>query len=192
MACMGAVYGISPYGNPLPNFFGPLFGQNCFTKNFLNFFLQNCYLVSKVPKGKWYCEPCAAQVHAKTDLSSDDVQCRLCLNYGGALFRGTDGGWAHCLCAMWVPETGYKNSTNQVEGIKRAVRDRGVLKCRVCNVTGGAPIQCFNQKCYASGAHMCMRLFEPASLVVRTCARADAHADARPDLIEARSLGMSK
>jgi hypothetical protein len=29
---------------------------------------------------------------------------------------------------------------------------RGALRCRVCNKTGGAPVQCMGQNCYAAGA----------------------------------------
>jgi hypothetical protein len=53
-----------------------------------------------------------------------------------------------------LPQTGFKKCgrANIVEGTRKALRERGVLRCRVCNKTGGAPVQCMGQNCYAAGA----------------------------------------
>lgn len=58
-----------------------------------------CYGIVSVPDGSWYCARCAA--------SASDSQCVLCPQPGGALKRTQNGGWAHVVCALYIPEVEF-------------------------------------------------------------------------------------
>ena len=56
-----------------------------------------------VPTGPWYCRKCESQERAAR------VRCELCPNKDGALKRTDNGGWAHVVCALYIPEVRFGN-----------------------------------------------------------------------------------
>lgn len=77
---------------------------------------SGCYGIVNVPEGSWYCSRCAA--------SASDARCILCpqpgemlmrckntqimySHAGGALKRVSTGGWAHVVCALYIPEVEF-------------------------------------------------------------------------------------
>uniref|UniRef100_A0A915L9U4 PHD-type domain-containing protein n=1 Tax=Romanomermis culicivorax TaxID=13658 RepID=A0A915L9U4_ROMCU len=60
-----------------------------------------CYGIKRIPKGSWYCRPCAV---------GQSPKCSLCPNRGGAMKsnRSCDR-WLHVSCALWVPEIEFEN-----------------------------------------------------------------------------------
>lgn len=67
---------------------------------------QACYGIVTVPTGPWYCRKCESQERAAR------VRCELCPSRDGAL-KKTDnpGGWAHVVCALYIPEVRFGNVT---------------------------------------------------------------------------------
>lgn len=70
---------------------------------------QECYGVSRVPQGAWFCQPCTELQRQSQSLRSPGIvpqanmlwaQCGLCCRGGGALKRSTDGRWVHVFCAQ--------------------------------------------------------------------------------------------
>ena len=64
---------------------------------------QACYGIIFVPSGPWYCRKCESQDR------SGGSKCELCPNEGGALKRTDNGGWAHLVCALYIPEVRFGN-----------------------------------------------------------------------------------
>lgn len=76
-------------------------GQNCTVAVH-----QACYGIVSVPTGPWYCRKCESQERAAR------VRCELCPSRDGAL-KKTDNhqGWAHVVCALYIPEVRFGNVT---------------------------------------------------------------------------------
>ena len=66
-------------------------------------FVVACYGIVTVPSGPWYCRKCESQERAAR------VRCELCPNKDGALKRTDNGGWAHVVCALYIPEVRFGN-----------------------------------------------------------------------------------
>ena len=66
-------------------------------------FLSACYGIVTVPTGPWYCRKCESQERAAR------VRCELCPSKDGALKRTDNGGWAHVVCALYIPEVRFGN-----------------------------------------------------------------------------------
>ena len=62
-----------------------------------------CYGIVTVPTGPWYCRKCESQERAAR------VRCELCPSKDGALKRTDNGGWAHVVCALYIPEVRFGN-----------------------------------------------------------------------------------
>ena len=56
-----------------------------------------------MPSGPWFCRKCESQERAAR------VRCELCPNKDGALKRTDNGGWAHVVCALYIPEVRFGN-----------------------------------------------------------------------------------
>ena len=56
-----------------------------------------------VPTGPWFCRKCESQERAAR------VRCELCPSKDGALKRTDNGGWAHVVCALYIPEVRFGN-----------------------------------------------------------------------------------
>lgn len=104
----------------------------------------------------WKCELCRNEVSHEAFLNQD---CLLCPRtpYTGAARTGaeptsflrackpTEGqGWAHILCAVFIPDLTFSNATRLrlVEGISTIAKQRWVTDCDLCQQPGGAVIRC--------------------------------------------------
>lgn len=75
-------------------------GQNCTVAVH-----QACYGIVSVPTGPWYCRKCESQERAAR------VRCELCPSRDGALKKTDNQGWAHVVCALYIPEVRFGNVT---------------------------------------------------------------------------------
>jgi hypothetical protein len=68
---------------------------------------QLCYGVAEIPAGSWLCRRCALR-----DSSRHNPPCRLCPLRGGAMWPCAGGvGWAHVLCALFMPGATFAPDT---------------------------------------------------------------------------------
>eukprot|EP00955_Chlamydomonas_euryale_P055018 356008-Chlamydomonas_euryale.AAC.4 len=80
-------------------------------------------------------QPNAHPPHAPNHLPAHPQAvpaCALCPVTGGLKKRTTDGRWAHVLCAMWVPETGFQNPLMR-EPIEGCDKVGGRSCCTACD-----------------------------------------------------------
>jgi len=75
-------------------------GQNCTVAVH-----QACYGIVTVPTGPWYCRKCESQERTSR------VRCELCPSRDGALKKTDNSGWAHVVCALYIPEVRFGNVT---------------------------------------------------------------------------------
>lgn len=83
----------------------------------------------------------------------------LCPNTDGAFKQTSNNGWAHLLCAMWIPELSLGNPVymEPVDGLDKIPRSRWKLHCYICRQKTGACIQCSNKTCYVAFHVTCAR-----------------------------------
>ncbi len=60
-----------------------------------------CGVVDESPS-RWVCPPCKDRIDPLP-------ACTICPNRGGVLQRVKGGGWAHLICALWLPELGFED-----------------------------------------------------------------------------------
>ncbi|XP_018575160.1 protein AF-10 [Anoplophora glabripennis] len=110
---------------------------------------QACYGIVTVPTGPWYCRKCESQER------SVKVKCELCPSKYGALKRTDNSGWAHVVCALYIPEVRFGNVTT-MEPIQLQLipAERFNKVCYICeekgkasNSTVGACMQCNKAGC---------------------------------------------
>ena len=128
---------------------------------------QGCYFVQSIPDGQWFCQLCEtlfSKGSAKSSKASRrlgggegldallaNTSCCLCLQAadfeGGGLMKPTTsaGQWAHVKCATWVPEAAFPSDGRSIEVIGN--KDREELRCSICKLKGGCPLQCAFGKC---------------------------------------------
>ncbi|XP_028408778.1 uncharacterized protein F54F2.2-like [Dendronephthya gigantea] len=105
---------------------------------------QACYGIVQVPKGPWFCRKCESQERIAR------VKCELCPMKEGALKRTDTGGWAHVLCALYIPEVRFGNVSTMEPIILSSVPHEKFQKtCYLCEehgreskTSGGACMQC--------------------------------------------------
>ncbi|XP_071961676.1 uncharacterized protein [Antedon mediterranea] len=113
---------------------------------------QACYGIVSVPTGPWFCRKCESQERAAR------VKCDLCPQKEGALKRTDTGGWAHVVCALYIPEVSFGDVTS-MEPIQVSFvpHDRYNKVCYVCEqksmgtkATSGACMTCNKNGCRLS------------------------------------------
>ncbi|KAI4832206.1 hypothetical protein KUCAC02_015181 [Chaenocephalus aceratus] len=110
---------------------------------------QACYGIVQVPTGPWFCRKCESQERAAR------VRCELCPHKNGALKRTDSGGWAHVVCALYIPEVQFANVLTMEPIILQYVpHDRYIKTCYICEDHGreskaacGACMTCNRQGC---------------------------------------------
>ncbi|XP_032667165.1 protein AF-10-like isoform X2 [Odontomachus brunneus] len=110
---------------------------------------QACYGIVTVPTGPWYCRKCESQER------SARVRCELCPSRDGALKRTDQAGWAHVVCALYIPEVRFGNVTTMEPIILQLIPpERFNKSCYICEEQGrgnranvGACMQCNKTGC---------------------------------------------
>ncbi|XP_071574877.1 uncharacterized protein Alh isoform X2 [Temnothorax nylanderi] len=110
---------------------------------------QACYGIVTVPTGPWYCRKCESQER------SARVRCELCPSRDGALKRTNQAGWAHVVCALYIPEVRFGNVTTMEPIILELIpTERFSKTCYICEEQGrgsranvGACMQCNKAGC---------------------------------------------
>ncbi|XP_053695266.1 protein AF-10 isoform X3 [Sabethes cyaneus] len=110
---------------------------------------QACYGIVTVPSGPWYCRKCESQER------SARVRCELCPSRDGALKRTDNQGWAHVVCALYIPEVRFGNVTTMEPIILQLIpQERYNKTCYICQEMGkgsrstaGACMQCNKSGC---------------------------------------------
>ncbi|XP_023680823.2 protein AF-17 isoform X1 [Paramormyrops kingsleyae] len=110
---------------------------------------QACYGIVQVPTGPWFCRKCESQERAAR------VRCELCPHKDGALKRTDNGGWAHVVCALYIPEVQFANVLTMEPIVLQYVpHERYNKTCYICDDHGreskaasGACMTCNRQGC---------------------------------------------
>lgn len=110
---------------------------------------QACYGIVQVPTGPWFCRKCESQERCVR------VRCELCPSRDGALKRTDNGGWAHVVCALYIPEVRFGNVTTMEPIVLQLVpQDRYSKSCFICEqqhhdskASIGACMQCNKSGC---------------------------------------------
>ncbi|XP_056265032.1 protein AF-17-like isoform X2 [Pseudoliparis swirei] len=121
---------------------------------------QACYGIVQVPTGPWFCRKCESQERAAR------VRCELCPHKDGALKRTDSGGWAHVVCALYIPEVQFANVLTMEPIILQYVpHDRYIKTCYICEDHGreskaacGACMTCNRQGCRQAFHVTCAQL----------------------------------
>ncbi|KAJ2954505.1 hypothetical protein O0L34_g2784 [Tuta absoluta] len=110
---------------------------------------QACYGIVTVPTGPWYCRKC------ESPDNKGKVKCELCPSKSGALKRTDTGGWAHVVCALYIPEVRFGNVTSMEPIVLRLIPpERYSKQCYICQeshkshrASAGACMQCNKSGC---------------------------------------------
>ncbi|XP_072931252.1 uncharacterized protein Alh isoform X29 [Epargyreus clarus] len=110
---------------------------------------QACYGIIAVPTGPWYCRKC------ESPENKGKVRCELCPSKSGALKRADTGGWAHVVCALYIPEVRFGNVTSMEPIVLRLIPPERFNKtCYICQdmnkphrASAGACMQCNKTGC---------------------------------------------
>ncbi|XP_057294111.1 zinc finger protein zfp-1-like [Hydractinia symbiolongicarpus] len=113
---------------------------------------QACYGIVKVPSGPWFCCKCRSQERVAR------VKCELCPSKEGALKRTDNVGWAHVVCALYIPEVRFGDVSTMEPIIFSSVPHERFLKtCYICEENGresktsnGACMNCHKAGCKLS------------------------------------------
>ncbi|TSL10157.1 Protein AF-10 [Bagarius yarrelli] len=114
---------------------------------------QACYGIVQVPTGPWFCRKCESQERAAR------VRCELCPHKDGALKRTDNGGWAHVVCALYIPEVEFANvSTMEPIVLQSVPHERYNKTCYICEEQGRES-KAATGACMACNKHGCRQAF---------------------------------
>ncbi|KFO73080.1 Protein AF-17, partial [Cuculus canorus] len=115
--------------------------------------LPACYGIVQVPTGPWFCRKCESQERAAR------VRCELCPHKDGALKRTDNGGWAHVVCALYIPEVQFANVLTMEPIVLQYVpHDRFNKTCYICEEQGRES-KAASGACMACNRHGCRQAF---------------------------------
>lgn len=114
---------------------------------------QACYGIVQVPTGPWFCRKCESQERAAR------VRCELCPQKDGALKRTDNGGWAHVVCALYIPEVEFANvSTMEPIVLQSVPHERYNKTCYICEEQGRES-KAATGACMTCNKHGCRQAF---------------------------------
>uniref|UniRef100_A0A671MJ32 Protein AF-10-like n=1 Tax=Sinocyclocheilus anshuiensis TaxID=1608454 RepID=A0A671MJ32_9TELE len=114
---------------------------------------QACYGIVQVPTGPWFCRKCESQERAAR------VRCELCPHKDGALKRTDNGGWAHVVCALYIPEVEFANvSTMEPIVLQSVPHERYSKTCYICEEQGRES-KAASGACMTCNKHGCRQAF---------------------------------
>ncbi|XP_068118810.1 protein AF-17 isoform X2 [Hyperolius riggenbachi] len=114
---------------------------------------QACYGIVQVPTGPWFCRKCESQERAAR------VRCELCPHKEGALKRTDNGGWAHVVCALYIPEVQFANVLTMEPIVLQYVpHDRFNKTCYICE-DQGRESRAASGACMTCNRHGCRQAF---------------------------------
>ncbi|KAH1174175.1 protein AF-17 isoform X1 [Mauremys mutica] len=114
---------------------------------------QACYGIVQVPTGPWFCRKCESQERAAR------VRCELCPHKDGALKRTDNGGWAHVVCALYIPEVQFANVLTMEPIVLQYVpHDRFSKTCYICEEQGRES-KAASGACMTCNRHGCRQAF---------------------------------
>ncbi|XP_051970743.1 protein AF-10-like isoform X7 [Xyrauchen texanus] len=112
-----------------------------------------CYGIVQVPTGPWFCRKCESQERAAR------VRCELCPHKDGALKRTDNGGWAHVVCALYIPEVEFANvSTMEPIVLQSVPHERYNKTCYICEEQGRES-KAATGACMTCNKHGCRQAF---------------------------------
>ncbi|KAM3681126.1 protein AF-10 isoform 4-T4 [Ammospiza maritima maritima] len=93
------------------------------------------------------------------DNSADTKRCELCPHKDGALKRTDNGGWAHVVCALYIPEVQFANvSTMEPIVLQSVPHDRYNKTCYICDEQGRES-KAATGACMTCNKHGCRQAF---------------------------------
>ncbi|CAF2527129.1 unnamed protein product [Rotaria sp. Silwood2] len=119
-----------------------------------------CYGIVTIPDGDWYCGRCEA--------SDIQAPCRLCPTIEGAMKRTSDGGWAHVVCALYIPEVSFgDDATMEPIILSKIPSTRFGQECSICTQNGRSKMIATSGACCGCTVKNCSQVFHV------TCAQAN-------------------
>ncbi|KAJ8010807.1 hypothetical protein DPEC_G00078970 [Dallia pectoralis] len=130
---------------------------------------QACYGIVHVPTGPWFCRKCESQERAARVVGGSQgfrsfdgpprKRCELCPHKDGALKRTDNGGWAHVVCALYIPEVEFANvSTMEPIVLQSVPHDRYHKTCYICE-DQGRESKAATGACMTCNKHGCRQAF---------------------------------
>ncbi|KAF1761078.1 hypothetical protein GCK72_009332 [Caenorhabditis remanei] len=120
---------------------------------------QGCYGIQEVPEGEWFCAKCTkAASMMRGSINEETFCCQLCpFDYGALKRTDRKDGWAHVICALYIPEVRFGNVHSMEPVILSDVPIEKFQKiCYICNeerpndAKKGACMSCNKSTCKRS------------------------------------------
>lgn len=120
---------------------------------------QGCYGIQEVPDGEWFCAKCTkAASMMRGSINEETFCCQLCpFDYGALKKTDRKDGWAHVICALYIPEVRFGNVHSMEPVILSDVPVEKFQKiCYICNeerpndAKKGACMSCNKSTCKRS------------------------------------------
>jgi len=115
-----------------------------------------CYGVVLLSGDSFVCHSCTHEGKKQFEQVFD---CALCPIPDGAFHHTEEGYRVHTVCAMWIPELGFTKDSSLAKSLSKVDPERFKLRCEVCQIAHGAPIQCSEGACAEAFHPLCARQF---------------------------------